>query len=285
MSEIETLIDSVRKLISLPEVYYRARELLEDPYSDSGEIGKVIECDTGLTARLLQIVNSALYGLPGRVDRVSHAVTLLGRQTLRDLVLATLAIRVFGRISTQLVDVSTFWHHSVYCGLIAKTLARYCHVLHAERLLVAGLLHDAGQLVLYHLRPEPAARALALAEPNDDGLYRAERAVFGYTHAMVGAELLRRWALPKSLQTSVAFHHEPERATDYVLETHIVYLANAIANRVEPGRTIEECDFASKSDAWQMVGLSEDQIEVVVADVDLQFLETLDLLMPGQPLC
>ncbi len=282
--EIKRLVGSVKDFLSLPEVYYRIRDLLEDPDSDSLELSRVIECDTGLTARLLKMVNSAFYGLPGRIDRVSHALSLLGRQTVSDLILTTLAIRAFAKISTHLVDMSTFWHHSIYCGLIAKMLAKRCHVLHAERLFIAGVLHDVGQLVLYRSRPESAAQALALAEPNDEGLYRAEQQLFGYTHAAVAAELLKLWTLPTSLQASIAFHHEPERATDFVLETAIVHLANSIANSVEPGRHIEAPAFCTKPQAWQRVGLSEELIESVLADADLQFVETLDMLMPRQVL-
>lgn len=278
---LRDLIRDTRSVVSLPEAYYRLQELIDDPRHDTHLVAKVIESDSGLTARLLKAVNSPLYGQPQRIDRVSYAVSLMGSKALRDLILATAIVRAFGKLPAQLVDLSTFWHHSVYCGLVASHLARHCRILHKERMLAAGVLHDLGQLVLYRSQPELSARALAQAEPADDGAYRAEKAVFGYTHAEVGAELLKAWRVPESLQDIVRHHHEPDPASPYALEACVVHIANSIANRVEPARNIADCEMRVAPVAWEVTGLSEAALGSALSAANEGFLDTLEILVPG----
>lgn len=280
--QIEDLIRKTHNLASLPEAYYRARELLEDPNFDMRVLSQVLESDVGLTTRLLRLANSPIYGLPRRVDRVSYAVQILGRQTIRDMVTATMSMRVFSRIGTNLIDLSSFWHHSIYCGLIARQLGRRCHFLHDERMFVAGLLHDVGQLVLYQFLPVPSTLALSLAEPRDDGLYRAEQTAHGFTHAEVGAALLAHWRLPEGLEQSVRFHHEPEHADRHALEAAIVHIANSIANRMEPSRNIAQCESVISPFAWEITRLDESVIESALSEANVRFLDTLELLMPDR---
>lgn len=279
---LEDLIRGAHGVVSLPEVYYRVQELIDDPRHDLATLARVIESDTGLTARLLRAVNSPLYGLPRRVDRVSHAVSLLGSHVLRDIVLATTIVRTFGRLPSQRVDLSTFWHHSIYCALVARQLAQRCRVLHSERLVVAGILHDIGQLLLYRMQPAASLEVLNLAEPTDEGAYLAERQVFGYTHAEVGAELLKTWRLPSSLQEVARHHHEPRPDGPYALETAIIHLANSIANRLEPGRDIPRCEPRIAPIAWEITGLDDSVAEPALEAANVGFLETLDLLLPGK---
>ena len=135
--------------IHAPErVYHDYDAMLEDPNVTAKAIGKVMSQDTGLTARLLKIVNSSFYGFTSKIETVSRAVTVIGLRELRGLVLAASAIETFSKIPTEIFNMVRFWRHSVYCGVVAQLLAERCNVLHSERLFVAGLLHDIGKLVV-----------------------------------------------------------------------------------------------------------------------------------------
>jgi HD-like signal output (HDOD) protein len=278
------LVAGVTNLLSFSTAYSRVNELLQDPQSSAQDLGAVISHDPGLAIRLLKIVNSAYYGFPRKIDTLSRAVTIIGTRELEALVLATVAVDSFNRISTDLVDMSAFWHHSVYCGLVARLLARRFGVLHIERLFVAGLLHDVGQLVIYHQIPEQAREALAAAEPTDDGLYRAEQHLLGFTHGDVAAELFELWRLPASIKEAAAFHHEPGRAQEFPLETALVHLANSVANTVEPARNILECRPMRDPQAWASTGLSEEDLDLALADANEQFLDVIRIISPDKPL-
>ena len=122
--------------------------MLEDPNTTANDLGRVIGRDTGLTARLLKIVNSAFYGFQSRIETVSRAVTIIGMRELRGLVLAASAIEAFSKVPNKVLNMANFWRHSVYCGVVAQLLAERSNVLHAERLFVAGLLHDIGLVAI-----------------------------------------------------------------------------------------------------------------------------------------
>jgi HD-like signal output (HDOD) protein len=276
------LVADVTDLLSFSTVYFRVNELLKDPRSSAQDLGEVISHEPGLATRLLRLVNSAYYGLPTEIDTLSRAVTIVGTRELETLVLATVAVDAFNRIPSDLVDMSEFWHHSVYCGLVGRLLARRFGVLHTERLFVAGLLHDVGQLIIYHQIPELAREALAAAEPSDDGLYRAEQHLLGFTHGDVAAELFEIWGLPASIKEAAAFHHDCGRAHEFLLETALVHLANSVANSVEPSRNMPECRPTRDPQAWEITGLSEADLDHALTDANEQFSEVIRIVAPGK---
>ncbi|NOX91628.1 MAG: HDOD domain-containing protein [Gammaproteobacteria bacterium] len=124
--KIQDLLSNVEQLISLPAAYVRLNELVEDPTSSADDIAHVITQDVALTARLLRVANSPLYGLSTQIDTVSRAVTVLGTQQVRDLALATSACKSFDGIPNELVSMESFWEHSILCALCARTLALEC---------------------------------------------------------------------------------------------------------------------------------------------------------------
>ncbi len=155
MSEItpQLLIKDSLQLFSLPDIFFQISEMINDPRFSVKDIGLVIGKDPALSARLLKIVNSSFYGFQSRVDRVSRAVTIVGVEELKNLVLATSVVAKFNNIPTELVDMTDFWLRSVKCGLITKFLAIENSVLHHERLFLTGLLHNLGSLVFYYKLP------------------------------------------------------------------------------------------------------------------------------------
>jgi HD-like signal output (HDOD) protein len=225
MTTATEVVSRVTTLTSLPEVYLRVRNLVEDPRASLGDLVTVISTDPGLTARLLKVANSPLYGFGGRVATLSRAVAMLGMQQVHDLVLATSVTRAFARVSPRLVNMATFWRKSVFCASVARLVAVRCNVLDVERLFVEGLLREVGHPVLYQELGELASRALERALLTGIEVDQAERELLGFDFAEVGAELLRAWDLPQSMQTVVRHHLRPGLAEASQLETAIVHLA------------------------------------------------------------
>ncbi|MBI5041185.1 MAG: HDOD domain-containing protein [Gammaproteobacteria bacterium] len=226
------LIHDNVQLLSLPEVCLRIQQLADDPRADMTEFAQLVSQDPALTTRLLKLVNSAYYGFPGRVDTLTRAVNLVGIAELRNLTLAMAAIDVFGGLGNERFDMLGFWRHSIYCALLARFLAKRARVLHAERLFIAGLLHDVGRLLIFGLLPERAAMILQRLVRGEE-VCAAERAELGFDHAEVGYELLTLWLLPQALCSAVAHHHRNEPPQDAHLETSLVHIANHIAHQVE----------------------------------------------------
>ena len=284
MSEpIQDLLDDAEHLISLPAAYVRLNELVDDPSSTADQIGHVITQDVALTARLLRIANSPLYGFSTQIDTVSRAVTVLGTQQVRDLALATSAHKTFSGIPNELVSMESFWEHSILCALSARTLAMDCLKRQREAVFVGGLLHDIGQLVLYHLLPDLSRQTLeaCLDGPNELESQDAEREIIGFDHAEVGGELAHRWSLPTNLQECIAYHHDPARASQNRVETAIVHIANSIATLAE--LKTDDLNNAPRIHdiAWQLTGLDESIIAPTIASVQAQVGGARALLMGG----
>ncbi|MDR9435998.1 MAG: HDOD domain-containing protein [Thiohalophilus sp.] len=273
------LVRDIKQLVSLPEVSLRISQMAEQGDCTAVELGRVISQDASLSARLLRIANSPVYGLSSRVDTVSRAVTLLGLQQIRDLVIGTTATRAFDGIPTDLVSLQDFWHHSLYCGLLAQELGEASSASRSESLFLAGLLHDIGQLVMFYKLPQHMHSALLRTLQVEDPLpmYRAEREVIGFDHAQVGEALAELWRLPSNLRECIAFHHEPGRAKLFPVQVALVHVANAIASLP----FIEESELDDWSgieeSAWQQVGLTRDKVMQCCqrAAAHLQEVETL----------
>lgn len=282
MSEqIQDLLDNVEHIISLPAAYVKLNELVDDPSSTADQIAQVITQDVALTARILRVANSPLYGFSTQVDTVSRAVTVLGTQQVRDLALATSASKTFEGIPNELVSMDSFWEHSILCALCARTLAMDCLKRQREAVFVAGLLHDIGQLVLYNQLPDLSRQTLeaCLDGPMSLESYEAEREIIGFDHAEVGGEIAHRWALPTNLQECIAYHHDPAQAKQNRVETAIVHIANSIAAMTELGTQDPDNAPRIHDIAWELTGLDQDIIAPTIASAQAQLSGARALLM------
>jgi putative nucleotidyltransferase with HDIG domain len=274
----ESLVADVAGLVSPPDICLKLAELVQREDCSVQDIGEVVIRDPNLTAKLLRLVNSPFYGMRGRIDTVSRAITVIGTRELYSLVLAIAAVRSFNGIPNTIVNMDTFWRHSIYTALLSRILAKRCRVLHPERLFVAGLLHDIGCLVLYARLPELARDLLLTAGGDEEALYAAETEVLGFSHAELGALLMRNWQLPGNLIDAVGHHHAPADATVGKTEAAIVHLANVLANRSGIGTFTEEPGSLSAFDVRALTILELDtenlDAHAVTGEAGLQFAET-----------
>ncbi|MDH3536481.1 MAG: HDOD domain-containing protein, partial [Gammaproteobacteria bacterium] len=172
-------------LVSLPDIYWRLREILDTHDYSLPDIAQLIVYDPGLTARLLRIVNSAYFGFAAKIDTVNHAVSILGVQQIEDLILTTSIADALGDYECEHLDVRQFWLRSVYRAIAARDLAGECSLMDGERMFVAGLLSGIGQLILYQSVPVLAQQAQRQADETGQPLHLAEREVMGFDHARV----------------------------------------------------------------------------------------------------
>jgi HD-like signal output (HDOD) protein len=278
---LEELLSSTTKMYSMPDVYFRVKALVDDPDSVMADLARVIGTDPGLTARLLKLANSAVFGMSARVDTVSKAVNLLGMQQVHDLVLATSITQTFAHVSSTVMDMPHFWRRSVHCGVLARVLASACNVLDGERLFVAGLLHDLGHLIMYQGVPELAQAALLQAEREEMPLFRVERGLLGFDYAQVGAALMRAWKLPRGLEEAVELHPEPARAESYAREVSLVHIAaHLAASAYHDGQPASTDEAAIDPVVWGITGLNPADLAPLQEAANRQFAEVAGLIMP-----
>ncbi len=280
------LVSGAGELISLPRAYHRVNEMLDDPRYGPVDIGHVIGHEPALTARLLRLANSAALRLPTKVDSVPMAITVLGTRSLRELLLATAVATAFERINTKLVDVADFWHHSIYCGMLTRLLSRRLGWANSEQVFIGGLLHDLGKLVIYHQLPYQASQVLTQIKRSQQPAYLIERELLGFDHARVGEALLKSWDLPEIFCEIVAHHHEPQASSAYARETQLVYLANSLCKKIEPGHKLGDNERGDEVLCRQVavqLGLSGEAMEELMLQADVQSIELFGTLFSGTP--
>lgn len=214
MLSLEKLIERSGKLGSLPAIVYKVFEVMDAPKSTAALIGKVINDDPALTARLLKLVNSPFYGFTAKIDTVYRAVALIGHEELRSVVVAASAVKVFDGIPSELMSMDDFWVRSLKVAVTARVLAAFKREKVIERYFIAGLLHDIGSLLLYLKMPEEMAQVLQLQKTDGIELCMAEKEIIGFDHTEVGGGLLKKWNLPPQICGAIRYQLAPLNAPE-----------------------------------------------------------------------
>ncbi|HLH55611.1 MAG TPA: response regulator [Verrucomicrobiae bacterium] len=207
----QDLIGKLRWVPSPPNVYFQIALEMESPAASVETIGKIIAQDPPTTAKVLQLANSAVFGLHMQVNEPAEAVAYLGLEATRTLVLLAHTFSEFDRLPKGGFSVDELWYHSVLVGQLARhivCLEEQGSEL-GEQAYAAGLLHDLGKVLFAANLPEPFGQALQLSKAGPMSLHIAERHFLGASHAEVGACLLGIWNLPAPIVQAVGLHHQP----------------------------------------------------------------------------
>jgi HD-like signal output (HDOD) protein len=280
------LAGEVSSLFSLPDLVVRACAVMDSPSATAQDLIEVIELDANLVATVLRLANSALYAGRGNIATLTRAVALIGNNAVRDLVLATAAVKAFRDIPEAFVDMDAFWDNSVTAAVIARLIAGRLRIRDGEGLFLAGLLHGVGRLVFYARRPEATREALRLAKDRSMPLADAERAVFGFGHPEVGAALLEIWGLPERLTLPVRHQFDPAAAPTCSREVAIVHLAADMAANLAPClKTHHEAETylpdARAAESMQLLGLTPAALMEITADTLAASLEVIEIIHPS----
>jgi HD-like signal output (HDOD) protein len=255
---IQEILKDIQSLEPLPAVGLKVLELSEQPDVGPSELTTLIETDAALTAKVLKLANSALYGCVRQIDSLHEAGARLGTRVLTNLVITGCAARHFRNYGSQNPHaVRRAWERSVANAISASLLSSISGAVEKHRAYTAGLLQDIGELVLErHFVRELAAIEAEQARGAD--LITAEKAVLGLSHADVGARLAARWNLPEVLVDTILCHHEPERARCDPLLASFVHLGSQVVQTCSalerPGSAAEEREYTLHDSAFLTSG-------------------------------
>jgi HD-like signal output (HDOD) protein len=280
----QQLAQEVEKLFSLPDVAIRLNELIDCPDTTIQELVDVVQLDTGIAATVLRLANSAWYGLPSKVDTISRAITLIGQRALRDLVLSTSVITTFKGISSEFVDMRDFWDNSVTCGVVTRNLAEKVGIRETERMFLAGLLHKVGRLAFYASRPVQYRQVLQDRKNGEAAIIAAEKLVFGFDYAQLGAALLCAWRVPAALDEVIEYQLDPLRAPSQAKEAAIVHIAADIAFHMAPDIKarfqLGEYNLTFRESAWESLDLERSVLAEIMQNSLTQSFELLEIINP-----
>ena len=210
---LKQLVSRIHSLPSIPATYLKLMEALQSPEASPKDIGRIVSQDIGMTAKILQLVNSAFFGVWRRITNPAEAVVYLGIETVRAL---ALTVSVFSQFDTRRApsfSIEMLRDHCLAVAALAKPVARSLGLppTAVDDAFVGGLLHDLGKLVLVCNYPEQYETAMQEARQKQIPDREAESQIFGTTHAEVGAYLLWLWGLPDPVTEVVANHHRLDR--------------------------------------------------------------------------
>jgi HD-like signal output (HDOD) protein len=280
MASAQELVQSCSNLFTLPEIYLRVRDVVDNPESDMGDLANVLKFDPAISARLLKIVNSPLYGFPKQIDSISRAVSLLGMQSVSDLVASTTIGQTFTGMTAGLMNLPAFWRKSVCCALLAGKIAKAGGIEESERFFIEGLLRDIGHLVLYQTIPQRAQSALVEAGYLGTPLAEVEQSNIGCDFTEVGAELIRVWGMPNQIEQAILHQLSPNQAREFTLHASIVHLAGVLADHAELEPAQASQPPACDPFALSCTRFNVDEYPALLKEAQKQLQDTLSFIYP-----
>lgn len=222
-----------RKLPSFPQVAAKLLEMSKDDTTSLGDISKVVETDPGIAVRILEIVNSAIYGLQRNIKALPEAVVLLGFDEIKKLSIGMTVFQgLFASGRSKGFDRIHFWRHSLSVAVLAMEIARRIEYPHPEEAYIAGLLHDVGKIFLDLQGRMNYGEFLHDAASSQDNMVEQERKTIGLGHDDVGAFFCSLWKLPESIVLGVKYHHQHFQAQDFSKEEALLISIVSLSNFV-----------------------------------------------------
>jgi len=265
---VEKALVAVGDIATLPQVTLKIIQIVEDPKSTARDLHDVIKNDPALSAKVLKVVNSAFYGLPGQVASMDRAIVLLGLAAVKNIAIAASIARLFkGPQISEHFNAADLWRHSIAVAVAARNFAKFTsRVGVPDEVFVAGLIHDIGTLVERQVFPNEFAEVVDRCMTHSADFLESEREVIGADHQAFGVGLTTKWKFPRHLRAAVGFHHNPDALSDELkLIGLLVQLADVVCCQEKLGFYLTAQNGTITEPMLEALGLSMDDVENVRA--------------------
>ncbi len=255
--DIETLL--ITKLPPSPGTMMRITTLLRDYNASMRDVTQAISYEPVLVVRILRLANSPVYALERNVTSIQAAIAAVGTKAVHDIVMIGLASTTFSKEIKNSPIAKKIWEHSLAVAMTARELSRILGMRGTEEAFTCGLLHDIGKLILLTNDLEGYTNLIDIEEEN--AMLKGEYDLYGYNHAEVGSLIARRWNLPEEVYYSILQHHNPSQSEQGSLVTHLVDIADLMANIKGFGLRPEPESKLEMSESVMKLGFSQTHLE------------------------
>jgi HD-like signal output (HDOD) protein len=271
-TDLAGLLNDVKCVASLPQVTKEIVKATDDPNGDPRQLHDIILHDPALATRILKIVNSAFYGMPGLIGRIDRAIVILGLKGVRNIALAASLGKLFeGEAICDCFVPKDLWVHSVAVAVAARELSRAMNICLDDEAFLAALIHDLGLLVAAQARPRELREVCEAVVAGGFDFCATERRVIGFDHQQFGAALLARWRFPGACQIAAGHHHDPKAVTDWNRQLlTLVHVADTICCQAGYGFTL-----TALRQPLDAIALSQMRIEPLAVSQTRQRLDVL----------
>ena len=236
--EVWEILEKIKDLPTLPAVYFKVNRLLQDRQASLENVSRAIEVDPAMSAKILRLVNSAFYGMRSKSSSISHAIMVMGFNTVKNAVVSVTVLDTLGFKETlRDFDIAAFWRHSISVAVLAKQLAGGSRLVPVEDAFMTGLLHDIGKIIMVRYFGDEFAKVLQKMREDRCSFADAETEVAAIDHVQIGAYLVRKCQLPENVIEAVAGHHYHISSSASSGLVDCIVIANALANsgyRINP---------------------------------------------------
>jgi predicted Zn finger-like uncharacterized protein len=270
------VLRKLRDLPPMPQIVFKARQVLANPDSEIAELSDLLESDQAIATKVLKLANSAYYGLSGKVASIRHASSLLGFKALGQLISMVGSASLLGKtLNGYDLDSAGAWRHSLMAASASRILARKQDPNLEGDAFSAGLIHDVGKLVLDSYVMDRKDEFERITAGGRNSMLAAEQHLLGLDHAEIGYEVCQHWNIPESISRAIKYHHDPSKSDSDRL-SYIVFMANSVANIVkameETEGTMAQMEgiegflYLIDDDALQYLSLTEDEIPGILTE-------------------
>ena len=262
---------------ALPDACFKVKELMADESSEISDFAGIIGIDPSMTSRLLQIANSAIYSFQGEISTISRAITIIGTQAIYTMMLVDVAASAFKHFENQAIDLKRFWRMSVYCGLASKNLAISAGIRDIERLFVAGLLQNFGELLVAKINPEVAQQC----EKYDKNQlpWQLQEYILGFNYTDISADLLKIWQIPEKIILPIR-HFNTASSIEINKDVKILNLASRLALIDSHSAEFSFADVIDES-LCRPLGLSVDELTQAAKFAEKEATSVLAIMNPA----
>ena len=244
-----------KQLPTLPTIFYEFNKLINSPYVSNRQVADLIKKDQAMVVKILKLSNSAMYGKRQEIKNLANAVTYLGHETLKNIILQIALVSMFKFEHKKIPEFNpaAFWEHSIATAYFSNVMAKKLNLLHNENYYIGGLLHDIGKVLIYEFYPQKFEEIVLLMIEEEIPDYEAEEEELGIDHAEIGGALAEKWKFEKEIINAIQYHHAllKSRAS---LVTAVVSLSNLFAKKAGLCFPWDEKAFDIKSFAgWEML--------------------------------
>jgi putative nucleotidyltransferase with HDIG domain len=264
-------IENINALPTIPRTLKKILGVIENPRISLNEISGFVAGDPALTTKVLKMVNSPIYGFPGRISSVNQAVILLGLTVVKGLLLG---VSVFELMQKTMIGL---WEHSLGSAIVCRLIAKRKGLKEPDELSIDGLLHDIGKILLVLQYPEEYEKAMNESDQNGLTIYESEKNHFNTTHASVGAWMGQKWRFPPNLIEVMEYHHKPHLSKIAPMDSAIVHLADILVRARGFGFAGDHFLMPVNPKAWELLSLSESDIKEILLEAEDSFQMTEDL--------
>jgi HD-like signal output (HDOD) protein len=261
----ESIVSRLDELPTLPTIVYELSQVINVPMSSTTDVEKIMSQDVSMTTKVLRLVNSAYYAIPGGVSSLGRAIGYIGFETVNQLVLAVSILKALEVKGPQKFNMNEFWKHCLGVGFAAETIGKYVNSPQSSDLFTCGLLHDMGKVALYSLAQDSMMSVVTKAEQSGLSYSEAEVELDLPRHTLIGQALAQKWQLPSMIQNCIKYHHAKDHqmrgtlTSDHNRSVDAIFMANLLVHALKFGHSGHTRILSAPRETMERLGMSPDK--------------------------